>query len=229
MKNNNTNIVKDLKNLLDDYMTKASSSEFIKKLEKDNSVYNNDVSDFTKLDKSQVEYEVPKGIDYRVMVDKMITHCENDLPEEKYYNLLLDLSQLMLHSGKVSFSLEIAENLLSKLNTDNKNVSFLAEANLMVSKIYWSQAIWDDCNYYVSKAMQLFLSISSEPGVAKCENMLGTIYGEKGERKHKTTEKEEWIGLLKNLPKDKEIIIVNESPTMMDDSVEGLKLAKKVF
>ncbi len=57
----------------------------------------------------------------------------------------------------------------------------LAEANLMVSKIYWSQAIWDDCSYYVSKAMQLFLSISSEPGVAKCENMLGTLYGEKGE------------------------------------------------
>ncbi|MFB3057495.1 MAG: tetratricopeptide repeat protein [Ignavibacteriaceae bacterium] len=181
MKNNNTNIVKDLKNLLDDYMTKASSREFIKKLEKDNSVYNNDVSDFTKLDKSQVEYEVPKGIDYRVMVDKMITHCENDLPEEKYYNLLLDLSQLMLHSGEVSFSLEIAENLLSKLNTDNKNVSFLAEANLMVSKIYWSQAIWDDCNYYVSKAMQLYLSISNEHGIAKCENMLGTLYGEKGE------------------------------------------------
>jgi len=181
MKNYNTNIVKDLKNLLDEYMTKASLREFIKKLGQDNSLYNNEESDFSELHKSQVEYEVPKGIDHRVMVDKMITHCENDLSEEKFFNLLLDLSQLMLHCGEVSFSLEIAENLLEKLNSDNKYVSFVAEANLMISKIYWSQAIWDDCNYYVSKAMELFISISSESGIAKCENMLGTLYGEKGE------------------------------------------------
>lgn len=181
MKNNNVNIVKDLKNLLDDYMTEASSREFIIKLREDNSVYNNEVSDFSELDKSHVEYEVPKGIDHRVMIDRMITHCENELTEERFYNLLLDLSRLMLHCGEVTFSLEIAENLLGNLNSDNKYVSFTAEANLIISRIYWSQAIWDDCNYYVSKAKELFLSISSEPGIAKCENMLGTLYGEKGE------------------------------------------------
>jgi tetratricopeptide (TPR) repeat protein len=183
MKNNNTNIIKDLKNLLDQYMTKASSREFIKRLGQDNSLYINEGPDFSELDKSQVEYKVPKGIDHRVMVDKMITHCENDLTEERFYNILLDLSQLMLHCGEVAFSLEIAENLLGKLNSDNKYVSFAAEANLMISKIYWSQAIWDDCSYYVSKARELFLSISSEPGIAKCENMLGTLYGEKGDFK----------------------------------------------
>jgi tetratricopeptide (TPR) repeat protein len=181
MKNNNTNILKDLKNLLDEYMTKASLKEFIKKLGQDNSLYTNEESNFSELDKSQVEYKVPKGIDHRIMVDKMITHCENEMSEEKFFNLLLDLSQLMWHCGEITFSLEIAENLLGKLNSDNKYISFEAEANLMISKIYWSQAIWDDCNYYVSKAMELFLSISSKPGIAKCENMLGTLYGEKGE------------------------------------------------
>ena len=181
MKNNITNIIKDLKKLLDNYMTEASSKEFIRKLRDDNFVSNNEESDFSELDKSQVGFEVPKGIDHRVMVDRMITHCENDLTEEKFYNLLLDLSQLMLHCGEVAFSLEIVENLISKANSDTKYVSFVAEANLMISKIYWSQAIWDDCNYYVSKAMQLFLSISSEPGIARCENMLGSLYGEKGE------------------------------------------------
>jgi tetratricopeptide (TPR) repeat protein len=181
MKNNITNIIKDLNKLLDNYMTEAASREFIRKLQEDNIVYNSEESDFSELDKSQVEFEVPKGIDHRVMVDRMITHCENDLTEEKFYNLLLDLSQLMLHCGEVAFSLEIVENLLGKVNSENKYVSFVAEANLMISKIYWSQAIWDDCNYYVSKAMELFLSISNEHGIAKCENMLGTLYGEKGE------------------------------------------------
>ncbi len=180
MKNNIKNIIKDLNKLLDDYMTEASSREFIRKLQEDNFV-NNEESGFSELDKSQVEFDVPGGIDHRVMVDKMITHCENDLTEEKFYNLLLDLSQLMLYRGEVAFSLEIVENLLGKVNSDNKYVSYVAEANLMISKIYWSQAIWDDCNYYVSKAMQLYLSISNEHGIAKCENMLGTLYGEKGE------------------------------------------------
>ncbi|MEM4271590.1 MAG: TIM barrel protein [Candidatus Pacearchaeota archaeon] len=56
----------------------------------------------------------------------------------------------------------------------------------------------------------------------------GIIYGDKGERSHRTTKKEEWAELLKNLPRDKEIVIINESPTMIDDSIEGLKIYKKM-
>ncbi|MBR9706034.1 TIM barrel protein [Candidatus Pacearchaeota archaeon] len=55
----------------------------------------------------------------------------------------------------------------------------------------------------------------------------GIIYGDKGEQKHKKTTKSEWSTLLKNLPKDKEIIIINESPDNVQDSVDGLKLASR--
>jgi deoxyribonuclease IV len=57
----------------------------------------------------------------------------------------------------------------------------------------------------------------------------GIVYGERGERKHKTTEKKEWEELFKNLPKDKNIVIVNESPTMIEDCVDGLKIAEKIL
>ncbi len=56
----------------------------------------------------------------------------------------------------------------------------------------------------------------------------GIIYGDKGERSHRTTQKEEWEELLKNLPNDKEIVIINESPTMIDDSAKGIKIYKKL-
>ena len=56
----------------------------------------------------------------------------------------------------------------------------------------------------------------------------GIVYGEKGEKHHITTGKKEWQELLKNLPRDKKIRIINESPTMVEDSVAGLKLAEKV-
>jgi len=55
----------------------------------------------------------------------------------------------------------------------------------------------------------------------------GIEYGEKGERKHKKTEKDEWTGLLKNLPKDKNIVIINESPSPFEDALEGLKVYEK--
>jgi len=40
----------------------------------------------------------------------------------------------------------------------------------------------------------------------------GIEYGEKGEKRHLQTKKEEWEKLLKELPKDKDIVIINESP-----------------
>ena len=56
----------------------------------------------------------------------------------------------------------------------------------------------------------------------------GIVYGEKGEKHHKKTEKEEWRSLLENLPKDRSIRIINESPEMVEDSEEGLKIWEKL-
>ena len=53
----------------------------------------------------------------------------------------------------------------------------------------------------------------------------GIVYGDKGEKHHIPTETNIWRELLKNLPKDKDIRIINESPTMLEDSVQGLKLS----
>ena len=52
----------------------------------------------------------------------------------------------------------------------------------------------------------------------------GIVYGDKGEKHHKVTPKEESKKLLKTLPKNKEITIINESPEPLKDSVEALKI-----
>lgn len=56
----------------------------------------------------------------------------------------------------------------------------------------------------------------------------GIVYGDKGEKHHKTTTKEEWANLLKNLPRDKNVTIINESPTLVDDCVQGLAIARSL-
>ena len=57
----------------------------------------------------------------------------------------------------------------------------------------------------------------------------GIVYNEKGERHHRHTEKEEWLNLLKNIPSDKMVHIINESPTMVQDSREGLRLLDRLL
>ena len=50
----------------------------------------------------------------------------------------------------------------------------------------------------------------------------GIEYGEKGEKRHKRTDESELRNLLKNLSKDRKIIIINESPEPVRDSILGL-------
>lgn len=52
----------------------------------------------------------------------------------------------------------------------------------------------------------------------------GIEYGEKGEKYHKRVEKSDWKKLLKNLPKNKNISIICESPSPIEDSIQGLKI-----
>lgn len=52
----------------------------------------------------------------------------------------------------------------------------------------------------------------------------GIEYGDKGEKKHLKTENKAWKQLIENLPKGKEIRIINESPEPFADAVSGLKL-----
>lgn len=54
----------------------------------------------------------------------------------------------------------------------------------------------------------------------------GIVYGEKGEKHHKKTSEKELKILLNNLEKDKNYVIINESPDPIKDSILGTKLQK---
>ena len=56
----------------------------------------------------------------------------------------------------------------------------------------------------------------------------GIEYGEKGERNHKKTPLSAWEDLIKALPENKKIFIVNESPDLIKDSSEGIKIYTKL-
>lgn len=56
----------------------------------------------------------------------------------------------------------------------------------------------------------------------------GIEYSAKGERKHKITSEKNWEELLDNLPKNKNITIINEAPDPFKDTINGLKIWKNL-
>lgn len=56
----------------------------------------------------------------------------------------------------------------------------------------------------------------------------GIEFGEKGEKHHKLTDKNELRKLISSLPRNKDITVINESPLPVEDSVSALKIYSEV-
>jgi tetratricopeptide (TPR) repeat protein len=180
MNENNKNIIGELKNLIGVFFQEQDADSIIDDLLKETSS-NIESSPDQEKESFALDYELPNGIDYRLVVDRCVTKCETLLTEDKFFKLLLELSRTAHAVGENDLALELAQNLLNKIEKKSEYDLLQADAYLMISKIYWSQAYWDDCNYYVEEAMKIYLTNSNNAGLAKSDNMLGTLYGEKGE------------------------------------------------
>ena len=79
-----------------------------------------------------------------------------------------------------------------------------------------------DKNYQFEKVLKLF---------GKHKNFhihfSGIEYGKKGEKHHLITPESELKKLIKNLPKSKNFVVINESPQPTKDSVKALKIYRR--
>ncbi|MBK7499366.1 MAG: tetratricopeptide repeat protein [Ignavibacteriales bacterium] len=197
MNSSTENIIEHVKKVLVNFLSQSDTEEFIKSIQvhaKSFSDLNDKISD---LDKEQVNMNFTEGISERVIVDKIITLAERLLLKEKYLDLLLELAQYMIKIGNQSYALEILTDLKNFIGSEEIYRVHNGEANLLVSKIYWAQAQWDDCDFYLNEAYNNFKSAEFDKGYAKCENMFGTLYGEKGEFKKALAHFEAALAYLK--------------------------------
>lgn len=196
MNNNTEKILNHVKDVLVNFLSQSDADEFIKAIK----VYAASIEKLDQsaldIDKQQVNHQFTDGVDERIIVDKIITLAERLLLKEKYYNLILELSQLMIKIGNHAFALEMLTDLKNSIGGTEFRLQN-GEANLLISKIHWAQAQWDDCDYYIKEAYDDFKSIEFLKGYAKCENMFGTLYGEKGEFQKALTHFESALTFLK--------------------------------
>jgi len=146
--------------------------------------------------------------------------------EEAYQNIKGEMLELQAEIKKHKWKIKLAPETTGKVNVFGKEEEIL-------------RLVKDTkCSLCVDFAHLLARS-KGELDYAKIYGMLkhfktlhihfsGIEWGEKGEKRHKLTPESEIKKLLKVLPANKDITLINESPDPVGDSVKSLDISKKL-
>lgn len=182
MKNNSkSTLAKDIEVLLSNYLGKKEAEDFCSELDYSNSILQPKNTESVAGSINQINSFVPDGSLEREFIQGILTLAENRISEDYLFKLMLDLGQLMIFNGELSLAIEIQEDLLSKIDGREQYFAIEADAYLALANIYWSQAYWEQSIQYVQKSYEIYRVHQNPIGYAKCENLLGTIFGEQGD------------------------------------------------
>jgi deoxyribonuclease IV len=144
--------------------------------------------------------------------------------EESYLVIKEGILEIMKEIKRNNWKIQIAPETMGKINVFGsiEEISALTKETGCSFCLDFAHILARDKKVDYKKIEELF------PQKEWHCHFSGIVYSEKGERHHKKTEEKEWEILLNNLPRDREIRIINESPEMVEDSIEGLKIYEKI-
>jgi len=165
----------ELERLLDEFLGKGSFGKVclsgIQSDKKSDPVSNK----INNLYREQLDININNYIE-RVKIDRTITFSEKKLHPEKFNRFLLKLGHLCISGGRLTLAIEIFRK--SNLGSDEDFIK--AESFLGFAEIYSRRADLVRCFNFIGDAKTLYQKINMTEGLAKCENLLGTVYGELG-------------------------------------------------
>jgi len=116
----------------------------------------------------------------KVYLDKLITYAGNKLSPGKSYSFIYKLGDIAISLGELKAAYEIYSSLVFMLRKNNEDESLLAYSILALANISARQAGFDSAILQARKCIKLFESLNDNTGIAKAENLIGTIYAEQG-------------------------------------------------
>lgn len=118
-----------------------------------------------------------KDVAARKLIDKTISFAKENLDTDRYQNLLYDLASMLAECEEMNISEEILTHLINDVKADQlKAESLLVLADILIRKSFWDKSI-----ILIVQAREIFGDLNDKIGLAKCENLCGTYYGERGE------------------------------------------------
>ncbi|MBI3623220.1 TIM barrel protein [Candidatus Pacearchaeota archaeon] len=144
--------------------------------------------------------------------------------EDTYKNIKNAILDLQKIRKERKYTPELAPETMGKVNVFGsvEEISKLVQDTKCSFCIDFAHILAREKNYKFQETLKAFKDFK-EMHI----HFSGIVYGDKGEKHHKETEKEEWKKIISNLPKNKEIFIINEAPNPIKDSVAGLHIYMK--
>lgn len=179
-----------------------------------------------------VETYENEGFKSKLQIDFLITYANAVLSKSQLIEFLLNGAELLKSFGEFEIAIGIFDEILQKASTDPKLINLRSNCILAKADIFQRQAKWDESLFYLKKARKEFEINNDIKGTAKCENLLGTIYGERGNIKKAKAHFEKSLSLLSS-SKDKNLTgmleinlgIINDIQGNYDDSYSFLHRA----
>lgn len=146
-------------------------------------------------------------------------------PEETYKKIKLEIEDLLKTIKKNKWNVELCPEITGKPSVFGS----IEEISKLSKETKCSFCI--DFAHILARYKENNFELIKESFPQKywhC-HFSGIEYGEKGEKRHLKTKKSEWENLLDFLKTlDKKIVIVNESPDNVKDSIDGKKIFSKM-
>lgn len=144
-----------------------------------------------------------------------------DSREKAYENIKNEILDMQKEVSKRKYKVKLAPETSGKINVFGgiDEILRLVEDTKCSFCIDFAHVL---ARYKTYKFKEVFKKFAKYPEIHI--HFSGIEYGEKGEKKHKKTPEKDLKKLVSNLPKNKKITIINESPYPIEDSVIGLKI-----
>ncbi len=203
----------DIQNLLCYYFNKTELNNLWNKLNNSDVRKNNSIDAVNKFYAQQLKIESNFAKE-RLDIDRTITFAQKNLEKEKYLQLLRKLGQICTMHGKLNLAYEILKKAIKESDCINDK----AEGQILLADVYSRHADWSKSIEALNNAIHLFEAAKNEKGIARCENLLGAIYGEKGELEEAKKHFEKSLTLLNQ---EKEMIASIESNLGIIENIRG--------
>jgi tetratricopeptide (TPR) repeat protein len=131
----------------------------------------------------QLQHPMSVPDKYQAAIDILITFAKGKLPKTKFYQLIFHVGDRSIYLGELSASLKIFNFIISEIKDEENLQHVAAQAYLALGDLYSRQAKWKESIKNIKLASKIFKKYKDLKGIARCENLIGTIQGEKGEIK----------------------------------------------
>jgi tetratricopeptide (TPR) repeat protein len=176
MKDLTTNFEKELDQLLKQYFGDEELRRIYYRVDPQKEESNKVSEMINDFYRNQLDINVD-SCNERLKIDKTITFSEKQLIPDKFFEFMLDLGRLCLSNSK----LNLASQIFKKVYKSSKKTFFKAESMLELGNVFSRRADWFRSLQAISDAAKLYKENDDKSGMAKCYNLIGSIYGERGE------------------------------------------------